>query len=128
MAELESRTSVPELCFSSWQTEIGYSGNGIVNQTGGAVSFGAGLLLGYNNGSYGSNAVGTYSLSNNASLSTGTSAIFVGHTGIGTFNQYGGSVTTSSLFLGYASNSAGTYTLSNNASLQPRQRFRSHWI
>ena len=89
---------------------VGYSGTGVVNQTGG--TFGAfngstyySSVLGFNAG-----ATGTYNLLG------GTYAaynIFVGYSGTGTFNQVAGSTVSSigGLILGQVAGSAGTATI-----------------
>lgn len=88
----------------------GRFGNGVFNHSGGSVSItGGGLRIGW--GSAGSPAVGTYSLSNTASLATTVET--VGEYGSGTFNQTGGTHSVSgTMTLGAFASGTGTVNLS----------------
>ena len=91
---------------------VGYSGTGtILHSSGGTLTVGSRLYLGFNVGGN-----GTYDLSVG---SLNTAYANVGQNGMGTFNQTGGSVTISSdgaLSVGTNSGSNGTYTLSGAGS------------
>ncbi len=89
---------------------VGYSGTGTFNQTGGTNTVGLSLYLGENSGS-----AGTYALSGNASL-TVSGTEFVGNTATGTFNQSGGTNFANNLYIGNGSTSNGAYNLSGTAS------------
>lgn len=93
------------------QEDIGEYGNGIFNQTGGTNTLNSGSLLdlGVNAG-----ATGTYTLSSGTVMSSGANEI-VGDSGVGIFNQTGGTNTFSSfnsVTIGNAAGSNGTYNLS----------------
>ncbi|HUB25527.1 MAG TPA: hypothetical protein VL992_08850, partial [Tepidisphaeraceae bacterium] len=84
---------------------IGYSGNGLFNQSGGSNYSGTGsFYLGYNAGS-----TGTYILSGTAYFNP--SEVYVGDNGVGVFNQTGGTNATVPI-LGANSGATGTYILS----------------
>ncbi len=91
---------------------IGYNGNGIYTQTGGANSIGitnsqGTLYLGYNSGSS-----GTYNLSG-GQLSTYGLDEYIGYSGNATFIQTGGSNSAGEdLVLGYNAGSTFSYNLS----------------
>jgi hypothetical protein len=87
---------------------IGYSGNGVFNQSGGTHSVGSvwGLYIGYN-----TTASGTYTLSGSGVLNVPGEVI--GYLGQGTFTQSGGThAVNGNLNVGFAAGSSGTFTLS----------------
>jgi len=87
---------------------VGYSGEGIFNQTGGANTIGklGSLLVGNNSGS-----TGTYALSGTGSLSVGAFEV-IGLNGSGMFTQSGGTNSAAVMNIGSATNSVGTYAIS----------------
>ena len=112
----------------TYEADIGASGLGVFNQTGGTAAFyGNGLYVGAHNGSTGAyiqnggavNAIavtiGNDGNSNGAyTLGTGslnTSNINVGLNGLGTFTQNGGAWSTSVVLVGVNGGSVGTLTL-----------------
>jgi hypothetical protein len=102
---------------SIFSEQIGYEGNGVVNQSGGTHTIrGGGLSLAVLalNG-FPLNGSGTYNLSGSGSL-TVAGGEYVGYYGVGVFNQTGGTHTTDALYVGgYQTNSAsanGTFKLS----------------
>jgi len=91
--------------------QLGFSGSGSFDQSGGTntISGGGVLDLGYNSGS-----TGNYVLGGTGSLSVNGNE-YVGFDGTGNFNQTGGTNTItsgSSLYVGYGSGSSGNYSLS----------------
>jgi autotransporter-associated beta strand protein len=96
---------------SLWFQYVGYKSTGVFDQSGGCNSPGSvqsihlNLYLGYNSGAY-----GTYNLSDTGSLNSRSETI--GYSGVGTFNQTGGTNTILDfLELGKNSGSTGTYIL-----------------
>ena len=90
--------------------EVGYNGNGAVNQSGGTNTV-TELDLGYLSAS-----TGTYTLGTGATLSSSSETVGVG--GNGTFYQTGGTNTPGGLVLGrYMAASAATYILEVGATL-----------
>jgi PEP-CTERM motif len=86
---------------------VGFSGTGIINQTGGnnGVSYSSSLLLGYGTGT------GTYVLTGTGLLSAGEEE--VGGSGAGTFNQSGGTnYSNYGLSIATSPGSTGVYALS----------------
>jgi hypothetical protein len=100
---------------------VGLLGLAFFNQTGGTNTItNQNLYLGYNSG-----ATGNYTLGSGASLLAGNSFEYVGYSGVGNFNQTGGTntVTSFALEVGYNSGSTGTYTLGAGASLLANSSF-----
>ena len=101
---------------------IGKNGNGIFQQSAGAVSAAQVLLGGEVFGTDTSNGNGQYTMSG-GSLTTST--LTVGNLGSGSFTQSGGDVSTSQLTLGSAggtpANSFGQYFLSGSGTLTTTQ-------
>lgn len=98
---------------------IGYSGKGTFTQSGGINSrhylVGSPFYLGYNTG-----ANGTYNLYGTGKLVQENE--YIGYSGIGTFNQSGGTNSIwgdgpGNLYVGYNAGSSGTYKLSGTGSL-----------
>jgi MYXO-CTERM domain-containing protein len=84
---------------------VGNQARGSILQSGGTMTVGGSLTLGYTTGSS-----GTYTLSGG---SLGATNQYVGDSGIGTFNQSGGTNTVGgSLYVGYQNGASGTYNLS----------------
>ncbi len=91
---------------------IGYSGTGTFNQTGGTNST-QNLFLGYGRAHSGIRDLsdGFYNLSNGTLSARGDE--FIGYSGIGTFNQTGGTNTVNgNLFIAAQAGSTGVYNLS----------------
>src|SRR5207253_855997 len=91
---------------------VGFSGFGNFAQSGGTNTVPS-LYVGFN--ANGTNASGTYSLSNGATLKV-TDAEYIGYSGNGTFTQTGGShaigdigISDVGLYMGLGQNSSGVY-------------------
>jgi fibronectin-binding autotransporter adhesin len=95
---------------------VGFGGVATYNQSGGSNT----ILGGPNTGLYvatNSGSTGTYNLSGTGTLAV-TGPEFIGNSGLGTFNQTGGTNTVSlNLLLGHNTGSTGMYELSGNGSL-----------
>ena len=110
------------LSVTNGATYIGFSGTGVLNQSGGTHLIAGNLNLGYAESSYNKPAIGTYNLSNTASVLTVSGSEYIGTSysgtnfstaGTGTFNQTGGTHTISGdLNLASNTNSAGNFNLS----------------
>ena len=85
---------------------VGYSGTGVLSQSGGTNSLSNGLCLGYGTG-----ANGSYNLTG-GSLAASAGSEVVGGSGTGTFTQSGGTNSAWGLYLGSDSGGSGTYNLS----------------
>jgi hypothetical protein len=97
---------------------VGYSGNGVVNQSGG-FNTAASLFIGSNANGTNAAASGVYSMSNGASLSV-TNSFLVGLSGSGTFNQTGGNATASSgITLASSPGGTGVVNLSGGTFTSP---------
>jgi len=91
--------------------EDGYYGNGTFNHTGGTVHASYLLLGEYTNGTSPA-SVGIYNLSNTANLIVDND-VRVGDSGVGCFNQYGGSASIGGfLLVGFEAGSSGSVNLS----------------
>ncbi|MDP9174241.1 MAG: hypothetical protein M3O30_10310 [Planctomycetota bacterium] len=84
---------------------VGYMGTGNFNQSGGTFQFSPYLRLGF-----GSNATGTYTLSNGI-LGSGLSVEEIGWSGLGTFTQSGGTNNPFTIYVG-RNGGSDTYNLS----------------
>ena len=100
--------------FNSSDVFIGYTGNGVFNQSGGVHALTGFLVLGGHEDGSGSNAIGVYNLTN-GQLNANT--LYAGLSGTGTFNQSAGGVTLGGLTAGYLAGSTGTVNLSVNANV-----------
>jgi autotransporter family porin len=89
-------------------TYVGYSGNGIVNQSGGKFTSSSFLVLGGESTGTATAGTGTYNLSG-GTLIAGT--LYVGLSGAGSFSHSDGSALYGGISIGTQANSVGSYNL-----------------